>query len=127
MKKLLIVITIVCMLLGMSGCNSTETNNTPSQDEIVEGKYPTKWDDTEFYKTQEDMDSDLEYLRTWGDEFLKYKGKLNTVEGLYGFITTDSDLDYTAAYDRLSAYANFGMNAFPAEQKYVDCYNKCGM
>lgn len=121
MKKLLIVISVVCLLLGVSGCNQTSNTATPVN---YEGKYPTKWNDQEFYKTKEDIDADVTILRTWIDKFKQYEGKLNTVDGLLGFIQTDTDYDLCLVYDRLKSYANFGTSAFPLNEMYQYCAQK---
>lgn len=118
MKKALLITIILCILLGVSGCNAI-TNNP--QTEIVEGKYPTKWNDEEFYKSKEDIDADVEKLKGMIDEFKKYKGKLNTVDGLLGFILIDGNMEYCEIYDRLKSYANFGTSSFPLEDKYRYC------
>ena len=120
MKKIITLIMIICILLGISGCGNGGSTTVA----IEEGKYPTKWNDTEFYQTTDDIDADVEKLRGWKDEFKKYEGKLNTVDGLLGFIHTDADPDYCVIYDRLLSYANFGTSAFPLEQKYQYCKNK---
>lgn len=125
MKKLLIVISVICLLLGVSGCNSTTTNevsvNNTTQEE---GKYPTKWNDEEFYVTEEDFDADIEKLLTWIDEYKKYEGKLDTVEGLLGFIETDCNKEYCKLYDKMFSYAYFGTSVFPFENKYQIAMNK---
>lgn len=123
MKKLLITLLTVFMLLGMTGCNSnTEVvpNDEPQDEEVVhsEGKYPTEWDDTEFYKNEEEFDADLEKLRGWCDAYQQYKGKLNTVDGLLGYFEVDNSRDFNTIYDRLNSYAVFGSSVYPAEAKY---------
>lgn len=121
MKKILTIFTVLLIVLS-SGCT---TKNEVNQEITHEtNKYPTAWDDTEFYKTQEDVDADLALLKSWGDEFLKYQGKLNTVDGLLGYIETENSIEYNTIYDRIASYANFGASAFPSEQKYADAYNK---
>ena len=121
MKKLLTFICVFSLILSISGCNSStnSSNNVPT-----EGKYPTKWNDEEFYKTEADIDADVEKLKGMIDEFKKYEGKLDTVDGLLGFILIDGNPDYCVIYDRLKSYANFGMSVFPLEQKYRYCAEK---
>lgn len=118
MKKLLCIVTIIFVVFSVVGCD--KSTNTIHK----EGKYPTKWNDTEFYINIEDIDADIEKLKDWALEFKKYEGKLDTVDGLLGFIETDSSLEYSAIYDRLLSYANFGTSAFPLEEKYQYCKQK---
>lgn len=123
MKKLLIVITIVCMLLGISGCNSTQTNNTPSQEEIVEGKYPTEWNDEAMYADEAAFKADCDKLEAYAAEFAKYEGTLDTVDGLYGYISTIFSKEFNQLYDKLYSYVSYSNTAFPLEQKYKNCAN----
>lgn len=115
MKKLLTVLTVLLILLS-SGCAKQET----SVEEIPQGtnKYPTVYDDTILFKDEDEFYKELEVFKTWAQEFDQYRGKLDTPDGLYGYVSTMYDVERTKQYDRLNAYINFGKSAFPLNEKY---------
>lgn len=121
MKKIIVVVSIICMLFGCVGCSTNTNNNNTQKQEITEGKYPSKWDDTLIFKDEADMEATFNELMKWPEEIKKYQGKLNTVDGLYGYISTLYSYDFNVLYDRFNAYSTFGSSVFPLEQKYIDC------
>lgn len=121
MKKLFLVITIFCILLT-SGCVQTSKEDDKQQ-EIVEGKYPTRWDGSVIYNDESEIQADFDALEDWLVEIESYKGKLNTVEGLLGYIQSQYSVEYITIYDRINAYCGFGSSVFPLETKYTKYVN----
>lgn len=121
MKKILLALMILCVLLT-SGC-AQNTNQKDEQPEIVEGKYPIKWDDTLIYKNETEIENDLATLENWITEIKDCHGKLDTVDGLYKFINLQYSIEYTKVYDRVNSYCNFGSSVFPLEVKYSKYLN----
>ena len=126
MKRFLIALLTILLVFCTCGCSSNDVSKQDTLD-TTEGKYPTKWDDTEFYKSEADFDAELANFSKWADELRSYQGKLNTADGLFGYIMCEYDLDYNAMYDRLNSYCHYGNSVFPLEQKYIDCGNKLSL
>ena len=127
MKKILITLLTAFLLLGVTGCNSTVTDNTTNNEDVVPtaGKYPVDWDDTMYFK---DEAAFFEYAdnfeKKWTEVFKSYQGKLDTVDGLYGYISTLYGEEFNGDYDKMYSYVSFGVSAFPLEQKYINCESR---
>ena len=113
MKKILIVLLSLFLLISIGGCSN---NSKQEERQIVEGKYPIKWDDTLLYADENAFMADIEKIKQWPIEIQSYKGKLDTTEGLYGYFSTYYSFDYRCILDKLAAYVKFGEQVYPMEK-----------
>ncbi len=71
-----------------------------TRDEVADDM---KWDLTKIYKSQEDWDKDFKYIDVKKNEYLDFKGKLNTSENILKFFEFDEEFSKQA--DALYMYA----------------------
>ena len=81
-----------------------------------------KWDLTKIYKTQENWNKDFEYINLKKDEYLKFKGKLNTSENILKFFEFDEEFSKKA--DALYMYAALKFDEDTTNSEYQSLKGK---
>lgn len=119
MKKLLLL--LLTMFFILSGCSNKDNSIKSDELVVVDGKYPTVWDETLQYKDINEFDQDIAKLLEYCDVFKQYEGKLHTADGLYGYISTLYGKEFNGIYDKLSSYVTFGSNLYSSDNKYYEC------
>lgn len=90
-----------------------------TRDEIEENM---KWDLKQIYKTQEDWDKDFEYINKTKDEYIKFKGKLNTSKNILKFFEFDEE--YSKKADALYMYAALKFDEDTTSSEYQSLKGK---
>ena len=130
MKKSLLSLLIIFILFGSFGCNNSKTVIDTKQDnnydvsKNVEGKYPITWKGENLYKDYDEWLLDYEKIKDYPKVFEKFRGKLNTVDGLYEYTMACFNPDFLSIYEKLQAYSDYGVSAFPSNPTYLNCYAK---
>lgn len=81
--------------------SDTAANSQISQEE---GKYPIHWDLTDIYPNDEAWEKDYDKAMELADELPKFRGTLNTVEGLHAYFKFACDDELTRISNRLGYY-----------------------
>ena len=83
-----------------------------------ESKYPTSWDLTEVYQNASEWQNDYECALILIQGLSKYKGTLHTAQGIYNYLTEQSEGELTMLENRLYLYAYLGYSLNPSDETY---------
>ena len=86
----------------------------------VEEKY--KWDLSKMYNSEDDWLKDFEYVKNNSDNYLKFKGKLNSSEMIYEYFKFDEDFSLKA--DAVYMYAALKFDEDTSNSKYQEFKGK---
>lgn len=95
--------------LAGAGVLASEPGTEAVQTEAVQestGKYPTSWDLTRIYPTEEDWEKDYERALEMVPALEQYRGTLGTAEGLYAFLEEMTEGELAVLAEKLSVYAS---------------------
>ena len=90
-----------------------------TRDEIDE-KY--KWDLNQIYKTEDEWLKDFEYVKSHGDKYLEFKGKLNNANMIYEYLKFDEEFSKKA--DGVYMYAALKFDEDTSNSKYQELKGK---
>ncbi len=90
-----------------------------TRDEI-DDKY--KWDLSQIYVSLEDWLKDFEYVKTSGDKYLEFKGKLNNAKDIFEYFKFDEEFSKKA--DSLYMYAALKFDEDTSNSKYQELKGK---
>ena len=90
-----------------------------TRDEI-DDKY--KWDLSQIYVSLEDWLKDFEYVKTSGDKYLEFKGKLNNADNILKYFKFDEEFSKKA--DSLYMYAALKFDEDTSNSKYQELKGK---
>lgn len=122
MKRILAALMALVMCFSLVACTAhPETSTKINQ---AEGKYPISWNGAQLYADYDAWLADYESIQDFPDKFAQFRGKLNTVDGLAGFLALLYDEDYHNIYDKLMLFAEYGNSAFPSDSLYSKCIAK---
>lgn len=82
---------------------------------VAEGKYPTRWDLGDLFKSTEEWNKAYEKAEAIADRIGSFKGKLNTVDGLYGYLEMKFEEGYQKLSDRMYLYADMLASLDPSD------------
>ncbi|MCQ2419631.1 MAG: M3 family metallopeptidase [Clostridia bacterium] len=125
MKRLLAVLLTLAMCLSLAACTA-QPDAAAEMAEIdrSEGKYPIFWNGAQLYADYDAWLADYESILDFPEKFEQFRGKLNTVDGLAGFLSLLYDEAYHDVYDKLMLFAEYGSGAFPSDPLYAKCLAK---
>ena len=84
---------------------------------MAEGKYPTKWDLGDLFKSSEEWNKAYEKAEAIADRIGSFKGKLNTVDGLYDYLETKFEEGFERLDNRMYIYAYLKASLDPSDSE----------
>ena len=83
------------------------------------GKYPTEWDLTLLYKSEDEWNADYEKADKLLDEVEKYRGTLNTAQNIYDYFQHVELGEFMELFKKLETYAGYGTDLDAADAKFI--------
>lgn len=125
MKRVLAALLALVMCFSLAACTAQQdTAAEKAEIDRAEGKYPIFWNGAQLYADYDAWLADYESILDFPEKFAQFRGKLNTVDGLAGFLTLLYDEAYHDVYDKLMLFAEYGSGAFPSDPLYAGCLAK---
>lgn len=91
---------------------------------MADEKYPTKWDLTEIYANTDMWNADYNKAMQMLPQYEYFRGKLNTVQGLYDYMQFSRLGELTKIQSRLSLYAFLGYSLNPSDPVFSSLMTK---